>query len=129
MKQIRNNSMKSGIIVMLLMMMLLGGCVKSGIQIVPVPNQNVLTLTTDELITIMRRVGFSDMQIRQYGFDVWDGLKRSGRVEIRVDSVLEVSFAIKGEEVFIASRSRGYFIYNINSGWVEGQGYQNVPRR
>ena len=129
MKQIRNNSITPGIIVMLLMMILLGGCVKPGIQIVPVPTQDALELNSDEVVIIMKRVGFSDMQIRKYGWEVWDGLARLGRVEVRVDNAIEAIFAIRGDEIYISSRSWGYSIYNINTGWVDGRNTQNPPVR
>jgi hypothetical protein len=34
---------------------------------------------------------------------------------------VEAGFAVRGDEIFISSRSRGYFIYNINTGWVNVQ--------
>lgn len=98
--------------------MILGGCMRSGIKVVPVPSQDVLTLTPDEVVIILQRIGFSNEQIKKHAWPVRDGLARSGAVRILVDGTAEAGFAIKGDEIFISSRSRGQFIYNINTGWV-----------
>jgi hypothetical protein len=99
--------------------MILGGCMRSGIKVVPVPSQDVLTLTPDEVILILQRIGFVNEQIREHGWSVSEGLAKSGAVRIFVDGSVEAGLAIKGDEVFISSRSRGQFIYNINTGWVD----------
>lgn len=91
---------------------------RSGIKVIPAPNQDVLVLTADEVVLIMQRVGFSNEQIQKYGWPVCDALARSGAVRILVDGQVEAAFAVKGDEVFISSRSRGQHIYNINTGWV-----------
>ncbi len=99
--------------------MILGGCMRSGIKVVPVPSSDVLTLTPDEVIIILQRIGFSNDQIKEHGWPVSEGLARSGAVRIFVDGAVEAGLAIKGDEVFISSRSRGQYIYNINTGWVD----------
>ncbi len=118
MKPARYISISSIVIACLLLPMILSGCMRSGIKIVPVPSQDILELMPDEVILILQRIGFSNDQIREYGWPVREGLARSGAVRIMVDGAAEAGLAIKGDEVFINSRSRGMHIYNINTGWV-----------
>jgi hypothetical protein len=101
------------------------GCARSatGIRIVPLGNRSVLTLSADDVIQVMRRAGFSDQQILQYGPELRDGLAQSGAVQVRVNDKVEAVFAVnrdQGDCVYISTRLRGNFIYNVKSGWVEG---------
>ena len=116
MNPVKHKTISSGAILFLLLT--LGGCIRSGIQVVPIPNQDVLVLNADELVQILRAAGFSDPQIDEYGWSIRDGLARSGAVRILIDNTVEAGFAVKGDDVYISSRSRGYWIYNINTGFV-----------
>jgi hypothetical protein len=111
----------------LLLLLTLGmiGCERrtAGIQIIPLGNSNVLALGADHLIEVMRRAGFSDEQILEYGPDVHEGLAQSGAVQVRVNNKVEAVFAInrdRGDFVYISTRSRGNFIYNVDAGWLGG---------
>lgn len=88
------------------------------IKVVPVPNQDTLTLSEDEMLQILKRIGFTDSQIQEHSFSIRDGLSKSGAVRIIIDGKVEAGFAIKGDEVYVSSRSKGYHIYNINIGWI-----------
>ena len=123
MNSVRQKLISSRAIVSLLLLITLGGCLRSGIHVVPVPNQYILTLNANEVVQIMRASGFTDEQIYEFGPSVRDGLAKSGAVRILIDNKVEAGFAARGEEIYISTRSRGYFIYNINTGWV------NVPQR
>ena len=101
--------------------MILGGCMRSGIKIVPIPSQDILELYPDEVMLILQRIGFTDEQIREHAWSVREGLAKSGAVRIMVNGTIEAGFAIRGDEIYISSRSRGRFIYNINTGWVGEQ--------
>lgn len=126
MKPIRYKSIKSGEVIGLLLLMLLAfgltGCAhqNTGIQIIPVSNREVLALNADDVVQIMRRAGFSDNQIMQYGTDLRNGLAQSGAVEIRINKKVEAVFAVNGDSIYISTRLRGNFIYNIRTGWVGG---------
>jgi len=120
-KPVRHKIKSSCVIVTMLLLLTLGGCLRYGIQVIPVPNQNVLVLNADEVVQILRQTGFTDQQIQKHGWSVREGLAKSGAVRIMIDDIVEAGFAVRGDEVFISSRSRGYWIYNINTGWV------NVP--
>ena len=73
------------------------GCMQNrGIQVVPLGNRSVLTLTADDVVQVMRAAGFSDAQIWQHGTAVRDGLARSGAVQIKIGDTVETVFAING---------------------------------
>ncbi len=97
----------------------LGGCVGNrGFEIFPVNNQNVLTLSSDDIVRVMRGAGFSDNQILQYGEDLHLALSQYGAAQIKIRKKLETVFAINGDAVYISTRLRGNFIYNTKTGWV-----------
>lgn len=110
------------IILLMLSLLSLGiiGCTHSasGIQVIPISSQYVLNLTANDVVEVMRRAGFSDMQIWEHGTALREGLARSGAVQIRINGRVEAIFAINGSDVYISTGTRGYFIYNINTGWV-----------
>jgi len=99
------------------------GCVstRSGkstrFQVIPVSSQDVAALSSDDVVRVMRRAGFSDGQILEHGTDLYDALSQSGAAQVRTRRGLRAVFAINGDSVYISSRF-GNFIYNINTGWV-----------
>lgn len=101
------------------------GCAQPrGIEVLPLRNRSVLTLTPDDVVQVMRAVGFSDDHIYEHGTALHDGLAKSGAVQIKVDGTVEVVFAIKDDSVYISTLGRGHFVYNIQTGWVNsGQQY------
>jgi hypothetical protein len=100
----------------------LGGCVGNrGFEIFPVNNQNILTLSSDDIVRVMRGAGFSDNQILQHGEDLHLALSQYGAAQIKIRRKLEAVFAINGDAVYISTRLRGNFIYNTKTGWVGGQ--------
>ena len=131
MKPIRYNSRYSSVTIMLTLLALLAlgavGCARdsTGIRVVPMSNRNVLALSSDDVVEVMKRSGFSDNQILEYGTDLRNGLAESGAVQIKIGKKVEAVFAINlndGDCVFISTRLRGNFIYNVDSGWLGGGG-------
>jgi len=125
MKLINRVSRNGGVIVASLLLTLLAFGVVScaahrGLDILPLRNQNVLTLSSDDIVRVMRRAGFSDNQILEYGTDLHSALAHSGAAQIKVKKNLEAVFAINGDAVYISTRLRGNFIYNVKTGWVGG---------
>jgi len=132
MKLVSQVSRNGGVIVVSLLLALLAFGVVScaahrGIEVVPLRNQktdrvslNVLTLSSDDIVRVMRQAGFSDNQILEYGTDLHIALSREGAAQIKIRNRLEAIFAINGDAVYISSRSRGNFIYNVKTGWVGG---------
>ena len=105
-----------------IMALSLAGCtsMRSGIEVIPLNSRNVLELSADNVVDIMRAAGFSDEQIIEYGTAVRDGLAQTGAVQINVNRRAEAIFAVKEQDIYISTQLRGLFIYNINTGWVTG---------
>lgn len=100
-----------------------GGTRRSAIQVIPLSSRSVLELSADDVVRVMRRAGFSDPQILEYGPDLRDGLAQSGAVQVRIGNKVEAVFAINldhGPCVYITTRLRGSFIYNLQTGWAGG---------
>jgi len=100
-----------------------GSCAHSdtGIRVIPLSNQSVLALDPDDVVEVMKRAGFSNNQILEYGTDLRDGLAESGAVQIKIGKKVEAVFAINlsdGKCVYISTRLRGNFIYDVDAGWV-----------
>jgi hypothetical protein len=93
------------------------------LQVVPLSNQDVIALGADDIIRIMRRAGFSDDQILQLGTDVRNALLLSGAAQVRLKDKVEVIFAVHDDYVFITTRLRGHFIYDVKAG---GFGLRNA---
>jgi hypothetical protein len=98
------------------------GCMSStrGIQVIPTGSRSTLDVSADDVVEIMRAAGFSDAQIIEHGTAVHDGLAQAGAVQIKMGRKVEAIFAVNGDDIYISTRLRGYFIYNINTGWVTG---------
>jgi hypothetical protein len=86
------------------------------LQVTPLSNQDVITLSADDVIRIMRRAGFSDEQILRLGTDVRSALLLSGAAQVRLRDKVEVIFAVHDDYVFITTRLRGHFIYDVKAG-------------
>ena len=114
----------SGVIIVSLLLALLAfgvvSCAQRGFEVIPVNYEEVLTLSSDDIVRVMRRAGFSDNQILEYGTELHDALSRSGAAQIKMSKKLQAVFAINGDSVYISTRLRGNFIYNVKTGWVGG---------
>ena len=127
MNPIRHKSQNGRVMIALAMLTLLAlgvvGCGYTGIQVIPLSNRHILALSADDVVQVMRGAGFSDRQILVYGTDLRNGLAQYGAVQIKVNNKLEAVFAINldhGDCVYISTRLRGNFIYNLKTGWVGG---------
>jgi hypothetical protein len=126
----RYNTKSSSAMIMLMLAALLVfgvvGCSRStssGIRLIPMSNRHVLALNPDDVVAIMRRAGFSDRQILEYGTELRNGLAESGAIQIKIGRKVEAVFAVnlnEGNCVYISTRLRGNFIYDVDSGWVGG---------
>ena len=90
----------------------------SRLQIIPLTNQYTLALSADDIVEVMRRAGFSDEQILELGPDMYEGLLHSGAAQLKVDDEVEAIFAVHGDCVYITTRMRGSFVYNVKTGWA-----------
>ena len=128
-KPIRYNTRISSVMILLTLLALVAlgiGCAHSstGIRVIPLSNRSVLALSPDDVVEVMRRAGFSDGQILQYGTELRNGLAESGAVQIKIGKKVEAVFAINLSEsncVYISTRLRGNFIYDVDAGWVGRQ--------
>ena len=91
------------------------------VQIQPMSNRDVLELTADDVVQVMRKAGSSDVQIYEHGPAVRDGMAGSGAVQIKIDDTVNAVFAANGDSVYISTRTRGHFIYNVKTGWQNSQ--------
>jgi hypothetical protein len=130
-KPIRYNAIINSVTIMLTLLTILalgvGGCARSNtgrIRVIPLSNRSVLALSPDDVVEVMRRAGFSDNQILEYGTDLRNGLAESGAVQIKIGKKVEAVFATNlndGNRVYISTRLRGNFIYDVDAGWVGKQ--------
>jgi hypothetical protein len=103
-----------------------GGNDSTAFQVVPVGSRDVAVMSSDDVVRVMRRSGFSDEQILVLGTQVRNALLLSGAVEIKRGKIIEVIFAVNDNNLFITTRLRGNFIYNIENGtWV---GLENIAK-
>jgi hypothetical protein len=117
-KPIKYNSRNSSVTIMLLLLALLVfgvvGCARNtGIRVIPLSNRSVLALSPDDVVVVMRRAGFSDSQILEYGTDLRNGIAESGAVQIKIGKKVEAVFAINlndGDCVYISTRLRGNLV-------------------
>ena len=89
---------------------------ESGFTVIPFSNHSVLALSGDDVRLIMEKAGFTPPQIWELGLDVHNGLKQVGGVKIRMGKKhIEAVFAIQGSHVWIQTRTRGLFVYDVKS--------------
>lgn len=91
----------------------------AGFEIIPLGNQDVVVLNADDVVQVMRRAGFSDQQVLELGTDLRSALLHAGAAQIKLRDKVEAVFAVHGDYVFITTRLRGSFIYDVKRGWVQ----------
>ena len=114
-----NRLTRCGLLSLLLFLALLpAGCATSQShgRVDPLPSQQVVALNSDDIVRVMRRAGFSDEQILEFGTDVRNGLASSGAAQVRVGDKVEAIFAVDGNYLHGTSRLRGSFIYDLKTG-------------
>ena len=90
----------------------------SKLCITPLSNQNTIDLRANDIVQMMQQVGFSDEQILELGTDMRDSLSRSGAAQLAINDEVEAIFAVNNDFVYIATRLRGSFIYNVKTGRI-----------
>jgi len=86
------------------------------LQVVPMRNEEVAELTTDDIVKVMRRLGLSDEQILEMGGDLFTALRSSGAAKLVAGKSPEATLAVNSGYLFIRSRLQGSFIYDIDDG-------------
>jgi hypothetical protein len=123
------------IILLLLPLLSLGfnGCAQPGesdttFNVIPIGSRDVAVLSSDDVVRVMRRAGFSDEQIVDLGTQVHNAILQSGAVEVKRGKVIEAIFAVNGKNLFITTRLRGNFIYNVDNGtWLGLENLKSTP--
>jgi hypothetical protein len=88
---------------------------ESPFQVIPRKHTVVATLSPDDVVRIMERVGFADEQILELGTDLHNALRFSGAAEIVYRKDPLALFMVSDEHVQIRSRS-GTFEYDLTRG-------------
>ena len=101
---------------LLISSLILAGCANTQTRVDPLPSHQVVALSSDNIVHVMRRAGFSDEQILEFGTDVRNGLASSGAAQVRVGDKVEAIFAVEGQYLHGTSRLRGSFIYDLSTG-------------
>jgi len=96
-------------------------------QVISVSSRDVAVLSADDIVRVMRRAGFSDEQILELGTRLRNALLQSGAVEIKQGKMIEAIFAVNSNNVFITTRLRGNFIYNLEK--ASFIGLETTPSR
>jgi hypothetical protein len=114
---------EKGIWLILMLALGIAGCTSSKtsyssseLRITPLSNKNTIALSTDDIVRIMRRAGFSDEQILELGGCMHDSLLHSGAAQLEIGNRVEAIFAANNNFVYIATRLRGSFIYDVKKG-------------
>lgn len=97
--------------------------------VIPFSTYSALALSGDDVRFIMEKAGFTPPQIWALGLDVHNGLKELGGVKIRMGKkYIEAIFRVQGYHVWIQTRTRGLFVYDVKSKqFTVGPGAQSYP--
>jgi len=87
---------------------------KRAVRIEAQTNREVADLHPDDVVSIARRIGFTDEQILNLGTNLHDALLVSGAAWILVGEEKEALLRIQGKYVLIYSASRGSFSYDLS---------------
>lgn len=122
MKHVLKATSKKSIWVLLVLFLLCSvGCEPStksqsaDFVIKPISNQSVVDLSADEVMRLMQQVGFSDRQIAKHGADMRNSLLHSGAAQLKIGDKVEAIFAVNNNCVYVATRLRGSFIYDLQT--------------
>ncbi len=108
--------------ILLLLILSLSGCALgikpeqeqvADIRVIPLYNPDVLALSADDIVNVMRQTGFSDQQILDLGMDLRNILATSGAAQIRRGEAVEAIFAVRSDYLHISSYRRGSFIFKV----------------
>jgi hypothetical protein len=89
---------------------------KSDFTVVPFSNSSVVALDGDDVRRVMEIAGFTPPQIWELGEDLHNALMQLGGAKMRLGKKqVEVIYAVQGDLVWITTRSRGLFVYDVKS--------------
>jgi hypothetical protein len=88
------------------------------LRLTPLNNKSTIMLSADNIVKMMRQVGFTDEQILKLGSRMHDGLLLSGAVQLEIGNEVQAIFAVNDNYIYIATRMRGTFIYDVKRGHI-----------
>ena len=84
-------------------------------KVVPLINDDVAVLSADDIALVMRRAGFTDELIIEFGPDLRNCLAEAGAAQIRVEKRIQAVFAVKRDYLHVSSLRKGNFTYDLVS--------------
>lgn len=96
-----------------------------GVRIVPQSNQEVADLSSDDIVRIMRRIGFPDDLVLELGGEMHEAMLYSGAARVFNGKRVEALLRVNGRYISISSLSAGMFVYDPATGQFSGA----VPSR
>ncbi|MBT3202581.1 MAG: hypothetical protein HN350_21995 [Phycisphaerales bacterium] len=111
-----------------LMFLGVSGC-GADATVISLANRDIAALTSDDIVRVMWRAGFSDEQIIEIGTDLRNCLASTGGAKILIGDKadlfltigenhgkkVEAMFSVDGDFLHGTSRRRGHFIYNLKT--------------
>lgn len=85
-------------------------------RIVPQDNRDVAELTADDVVRVMRELGFSDAEILDLGTDLHDAIASAGMAVVFDGNRAEMILRVNREYLLIRTRSQGSMMYDIARG-------------
>jgi len=87
------------------------------LQVLQRTNRSVVSLSADDIVTMMLYLGFTGRQTLELGEDLRNALMTAGAAEVRAGKKVQALFAAReGGLVWIATQKGGTFVYDARSG-------------
>jgi len=83
-------------------------------RVLSLSSRDIAPLEADDIVVTMRRCGFPNQEILDFGPDVRNTLALSGAAMIRIGDKVEALFAVDGNFLHVSTRRRGSFIYDLS---------------
>jgi hypothetical protein len=122
---LKSASAKKSIWLISILAVCIAGCTSSTtsqssseLRLTPLNNKSTITLSANDIVYMMRQVGFSDEQILEFGSRMHDSLLNSGAAQLEIGNRVEAIFAVNDNYIYIATRLRGSFIYDAKKGHI-----------
>jgi hypothetical protein len=84
-----------------------------GLQVVPRSCGQIVNLAADDIVGVMRRMGFRDDQILDLGPRLRDALRTAGGAAFVRGRQIDAMIAVSDGYLFVQSNLQGSFIYDI----------------
>lgn len=123
---LKSTIVEKGIWLIFMLVLGISGCASSTtsknsseeLRLTPLNNKSTIMLSANNIVKMMRQVGFTDEQILKFGSRMHDGLLLSGAVQLEIGNEVQAIFAVNDNYIYIATRMRGTFIYDVKKDCV-----------